>query len=870
MHLARRLLRAGNVIVGIACILSLPTLCGVAQEHPASQPSHESLALDTEAVAPQRFIAAHGRRALIDGYASDSLEIWAYPFQILSGYRIAFRALGATTAINGQDILSRVTYEPGSITRVYIGPDFIVHEKLFVPLNQPGAILSYSIQSAHAVEIEAHATPVLNLMWPAALGSQSVAWNSSLSAFILSESASGYSATVGSPQIVAHDEIGNRTVHGVGDAGIGFTIRPDHDGNASVFFALNASRADPGLLLHALMQDRQALEAEANAHQTELRDRMLQIETPDPRVNQAIAWAEIALDQAWVCNPDLGCGFVAGYGPSRGARRPQYNWFFAGDGLIAADAAMTAGDRDHARDELEFILHYQDAKTGMIWHEISQSAGFLDWAGKYPYMFVHVDITFQFMSALARYITASGDVDFVSKHWQAIEAAYRYCQSVIDPATGLPRIPADKEGGNEQDRMSDDLGLSTSWVEATSAFEQLAKITGHADLSKQAEAANARARSSIPGRYWNTQQSFWISGHTQSGQAMAEQRSSPSEALAMDIFSPDQISRVLDQVASSSFQTDWGTRGIGAGSAGFDPESYAKGSISALHTAGVAQAFWSEHRPVTALALWQSILPWTSLDSLGHIHEVLAGNFYRAQVESVPEQTWSSAGFLDATVHGLLGLQVDAIEHHLTFAPHLPPQWSDVSIAHLNVAEASGISLAIHKTATGLTLHIENPGDAFRFEFTPELPLGAKLGRAYLNEREVPAALEQHAQETDAHVAFDAPHGTSELHLNFQGGVSVIANQPSPLIGEASHGIHVVGVHLEGRVLTLEVDVPSNLESHLQLQTSWQVANSRGVNPSPAADGRIDRTDRIDLSFAASHDTGESYRRARAVVEFKP
>jgi len=864
MHLARSLLCASSLIVGIVCCLPLMTIRGDAQGNPVGQSSDKSMARNTEAVAPQSFIAAHGRRALVDGYASDSLEMWAYPFEILSGYRIAFRPLGVTTPINGQDILSRVTYEPDSITRVYIGPDFIVHEKLFVPLNQPGAILSYSIQSTHTIEIEAHAMPVLNLMWPAALGGQSMAWNPSLSAFVLSERASGYSATVGSPQIVAHDEIGNRTVHGVSDAGLGFTLRPDNEGNASVFVALNAPRADPGLLLHTLVHDRHALEAEAKAHHAELRNRLLQIETPDPGVNQAIAWAEIALDQAWVCNPDLGCGFVAGYGPSRGARRPQYDWFFAGDGLIAADAAVNVGDLDHARAELEFILHYQDVKTGMIWHELSQSAGFLDWAGKYPYMFVHVDITFQFMGMLARYVTATGDVEFVSKHWQSIEAAYRYCQSVIDPATGLPRIPADKEGGNEQDRMSDDLGLSASWVEAVSAFAQLARLTGHADLAKDAEIASARARTAIPGRYWNEQQSFWISGHTQSGQVMAERRSSPSEALTMHLFGSGQTSGILDRIASSSFQTDWGTRGIGEGSAGFDPESYAKGSISALHTAGVAQAFWSEHRPVTALALWQSILPWASLDSLGHMHEVLAGNFYRAQVESVPEQTWSSAGFLNATAHGLLGLQVDAAGHRLVFAPRLPPQWNDLSIAHLPLVGASNVSFMLHRTTNGLTLKIDNPSDTFRLEFNPELPLGAKLERTYLNEREISAVLQQHAQETDAHVVFDAPQGTSELHLNFQGGVSVIANQPAPLIGETSHGIRVIGVHFEEHVLTLDLDVPSDRASNLQLQTTWQVTRTTGANASTAMDGKT------DLIFAANNDVVEPYRRVQTVVEFKP
>ena len=44
----------------------------------------------------------------------------------------------------------------------------------------------------------------------------------------------------------------------------------------------------------------------------------------------------------------------------------------------------------------------------MIWHEISQSADPADWATRYPYMFVHVDITFQYLIAVERYVSAAG------------------------------------------------------------------------------------------------------------------------------------------------------------------------------------------------------------------------------------------------------------------------------------------------------------------------------------------------------------------------------------------------------------------------------------------------------------------------------
>ena len=173
-------------------------------------------------------------------------------------------------------------------------------------------------------------------------------------------------------------------------------------------------------------------EAEARTHYAQLLAGTLRIETPDSAVNQQLAWAQIALDQAWVCNEVLGCGLVAGYGPSRNARRPQYAWFFAGDALIAVDALVSSGDYERAQRALAFIAKYQDAHTGMIWHELSQSADPADWATRYPYMFVHIDITFHYLIAVERYISASGDTQFLQQNWPGLEAAFHYCASLLN------------------------------------------------------------------------------------------------------------------------------------------------------------------------------------------------------------------------------------------------------------------------------------------------------------------------------------------------------------------------------------------------------------------------------------------------------
>jgi glycogen debranching enzyme len=847
----------------LLCLLILVPCDLYTQTTAASAPAEPQLAFSTDAPLSHRFIAAHGRRALIDGYAGAGIEAWIYPFQIFRAYQVAFMPDGATTAIPAEELLSRVEYEPGSITRIYLGPGFIARERLFVPIDQPGAIITYTVQSSKPVDIQIHATPVLDLMWPAATGGQSVQWNAALHAFALSEPGYGYSAIFGSPDIVAHDELGNRTNQGPGGMDVGFTLRTDSSGNANVFIALNPPHpSDQAAIFNQLVRDRDNLHAEAAAHYKACRQTSLQLTTPDTELNDAFASAEVALDQAWVCNADLGCGYVGGYGPSRGARRPQYDWFFAGDGMVAADAALAAGDLVHARDELAFILRYQDRKSGMIWHELSQSAGLIDWVGKYPYMYVHVDITFDFLGTVGRYVAASGDVAFVRDHWQAIEEAYRYCNSLIDSATSLPRIPADKEGGNEQQRMADDLGLSTAWVSASDAVSNMASLVGNTALAHQAATASQSARSAIPKRYWSDSDSFWISGHTTTRQPMVERRSGATAAIAMGLFSANQNDSVLDQLATSSFQTDWGTRGIGADSKGYDPDSYAQGSVWPVGTSSLASTFWSEHRPVTAMAVWRTLIPLNALDSIGHIDEVLAGNFYRPQTESVPEQTWSSAGFVQSTVHGLLGLEVDSIAHRIVFAPRLPVTWENVSVQHIPVAGQS-VCFALRRSGDHLTLHIENPGEPLHLEFAPDLPLGAQLVRATLNQHPISGTIENYPQQTNAKVEADIPHGPSDLDLNSAGGVSVIPETIRPRLGDTSSGIKIISVHLDGTELTIDADIPTTRASHVQLYTAWHVTGGRDVQVQPIAEGEF------DVMFAASPGTLAPWRHARTVVQIK-
>jgi glycogen debranching enzyme len=773
----------------------------------------------TISVAPDRFIAAHGRKAIVMGYASSGLELWTYPLQIISGYQVGFRSGGESSEIDGPSLLRRVSYDPEGITRTYIGPDFIVRERLFVPLEQPSIRLTYSVECRHSVDVVIHFTPVLNLMWPAAIGGQHTQWSSKDSAYRLSDGTEKYSAWIGSQDVLSHDEVLNSAEPGTPVNRLAFVVRPRPIATVVVTSDKDLLAADT------------KSEAEARSYYDKLLAGSLHIETPDAAVNQQLAWAQVALDQAWVCNPGLGCGMVAGYGPSRNARRPQYAWFFAGDGLIATEALISSGNYSRAQEELAFIAKYQDASSGMIWHELSQSANPADWATKYPYMFVHVDITFQYLIEVEHYVAASGDTHFVEEHWPGIEAAYHSCRSLLNAQDGLPRIPSNKEGGDEQDRMTDDAGLSTSWVAASAAFSHLARLQGHAQQAEEAMRQSDQARKSAVARYWDQQRGEWIDGYTEGGRPIFRRGDNGVDLVSGHILDQQRSDLLLDQLAGADFQTDWGTRGVAASSSQYDPSSYSKGSVSAAGTAHVAATYWSSHRPSTAFSIWSAIVPWGTLDSMGHMHELLTGDFYRQQVESVPEQTWSSAAFLSATVHGLLGLERDAQANRLQFSPHLPARWDRLSVSHVQVA-GGAVAMTLTRLPAGMQLDMENSGHPVELAFAPEIPFGAHLSGAELDGKALDVRREEHAQDTHARLTFVMPAGNSHCVIRYDGGVELAVNDPDPQVGEASTGVKIVSVAYREQSLVVEADV-ARPGSAIGLRTSATPLQVRGATLRP-------------------------------------
>ena len=498
---------------------------------------------------------------------------------------------------------------------------------------------------------------------------------------------------------------------------------------------------------------------------------------------------------------------------------------------------LAAGEYARAREELDFIARYQDRRSGMIWHELSQSAALIDWA-RYPYMFVHVDISFQYLATVAAYVRVSGDGAFARAAWPGLAAAWRYCTGLVD-ASGLPHIPPGKEGQNEQDALHDDIRLSTLWIEAADGFATLAQATGHAREAAAAAAMAAKARRALATTGWDSTQNFWLSGHTLAGAPVHDARPDAGGVLLQQVFSPDQIDHALDRLAGPEFATDWGIRSLSAAAPDYDPNRYGSGSVWALGTADTATVFWQSHRRVPALGLWRGIVAWDRLDSGGHLHEVLAGDTFHPEVESVPEQTWSSASLLTSTVEGLLGLAVRSAEHEVDFAPHLPTAWPGVMLDNIMVGDQR-LKLVVRRGAGGIDLDVDNAGGAVRIAFAPEVPFGTAIGQATVGGTATVVTAEPHAHDMHVRTTIVATPGVTHFHVDLSDGVTVEVPAPALLPGARSSGLKIVETTFASDTLTVRGWTSASGENEIVVASPWVLRAASGVHALGAGHYAVD------------------------------
>ena len=691
---------------------------------------------------PRQYLGVVGPRSAWLGLETGEAELWVHPLKLASGFRLGFRVPEYDEPIRGTDVARSVEVRPEATTITYTHATFTVRQHVLAPLDEPGLLVLLEVDTWRPLEIVASFRAALQYAWPGGLGGQYASWSEGDRAFVLSESLRRRNAFVGSPWAT---RASSHPAHALPDAPSTFTI-PVDPGRAAremvpiAIAAGTGERAETARAYRRLLSRAREIYDARVRHAAALREGGLRVDTPDDRLDLALEWAKVNLDEQTVCNPDLGCGLVAGWGPSGDGARPGFGWFFGGDAAINSFAMAATGQWAPAADGLRFLAKYQRA-DGKIPHEVSQAAGVIPWFEEYPYAYYHADTTPFWLLALWRQWKASGDAALLGELWPAARKAWAWClphdtdgDGIIENTTG--GLGAIEVGAIGED-IHQDVYLAAVWTRAAGAMAEMAAARGEPRLAAEARGLEAKARASIESRYWIESAGHHAFGVLRSGRTNDTLTVWPATAAAFSLFEPAHAARTLEALSGHALTADWGARMLSTESPLYDPTHYNMGAVWPFVTGFVALGHYQYARPWAGYPLVDALSRMAFDWARGRHPELLSGAYYRPLDTAVPHQFFATSMLVSPVAYGLLGFEPDAPGRRARLSPQLPPQWGRVRVTGLPVGDVR-LGLAIEQEPGRLSMRLEPSGGPLVLSLRPRPSPGARALTAAVDGVPVP------------------------------------------------------------------------------------------------------------------------------------
>ena len=405
----------------------------------------------------------------------------------------------------------------------------------------------------------------------------------------------------------------------------------------------------------------------------------------------------MALDKGFVCNPQLGCGLIAGLGRSGLTDRPGFGWFFGGDAFMNMWAMTAYGDFETVRESLLFLRDRQ-RDDGKMMHELSQGAGYIEWFEDYPYGYYHADTTPLYISAVRDYVRISGDLDLAREIWPSVTKAYEYCASTDEDGDGLmdntlAGLAAVETGALRSGEVLTDVYLAAVWTMAAESAGELALALGEHDFARRAQDAWVKARAAANARFLDNEGRQIYFAILRDGQGQAEPSVWMAWGLWQRVFDElhPAVGGALEQLAGSGIGADWGARMLSRQSALYEPLSYNNGAIWPFLTGFATLALYEHDRAPAGWAYLDGNADLTFVDARGYITELLSGDRLKPIDASVPHQLFATSGLVSGLLRGLVGLKANALMDSdgagsvgsVTISPQLQPDWDYLHLRNL-------------------------------------------------------------------------------------------------------------------------------------------------------------------------------------------
>jgi glycogen debranching enzyme len=699
---------------------------------------------------PQKPFTVAGVRGVLVGQQDGGFEAWLLPVKVLSHLTIEADIEGYTVPIDVNSMAKEIEVRPDRTVITYSHIGFTVRQIMFSPNDAKlgtGPMVLFEFDCLHPTDFTFRFTPDLRWMWPERNdGVPDAEWIRSGGFYVLHTDYPDLAAAVtipgAQPGILAPYQERPKFY----PTELKLHIDPIRDKGRLFPLLMAVGTSTAAANTHALGESLAHLnagiagsyQAHAASYKKLLAD-TVSISTPDKKLDEAFKWAEVSIEQLRaIAQPSGETALVAGYYESGDSARPGFGWFFGRDALYTLYAVNGFGDFALSKNELEFLIRRQRS-DGKIMHEYSQTAAAIDWRA-FPYMYAAADSTPLFLMAVADYVQASGDEQFLTAHRDAIEKAWAFetdpahdtdHDGIYDNSQGTGWVESWPTGMPHQE-----IYLALLDEQASAAMTQVETLLKDSSKAEAAQARAATIAKTINAEYPDREKGCYAFSRdmAKDGTTSLDRTTTVYPALAWwsnfpGTSSPGDSGSILaqpfgclSQFANATLNTDWGLRDLANDEKFYDGMSYHQGSVWPLFTGWAALAEYRGGQPLAGYQMLMENANLTRAQDLGAVTELLSGDFFVPFGRSTSHQLWSSAMVITPILRGMFGISIDAQTKTITVNPQLPAGWDHAAVMNLPVPDGP----------TSLTFDREGPN--------LDVSLGSTQGEAWHLRSDLPGA----------------------------------------------------------------------------------------------------------------------------------
>ncbi|MBI3405692.1 MAG: hypothetical protein HY046_09580 [Acidobacteria bacterium] len=463
------------------------------------------------------------------------------------------------------------------------------------------------------------------------------------------------------------------------------------------------------------------------------------------------------------------------------------------------------------------------------------------------------------------YVVQSGDTAFATEKWESLRKAYEFLRATYDER-GFPKNFGIGHGwveGGPLLPVKTELYQAGLGIEALRALSNLAQVTGREEMSKALAKDFEKQRALVNESFWIAEKKRFAFALDKNDKKVDEPSVLATVPMWFGLLDEAKADAMITQLADLDHQTDWGMRIISEHSPKFSGGGYHYGSVWPLFTGWAAVGEYRYHRAFAAYENLRSNALLALDGSLGHVTEVLSGDYYQPLSTSSPHQIWSAAMVVSPILRGMFGLSTDAASRTLTFAPHAPAGWTRFTIRNVRAGTAQ-MDLTYSKDAGAITLEVNCANGAVcPVEFAPSISLSAEVLGAEMNGKPVPFHVAANAEDQHAMVRVDASGKTNTLRIRIRKDFNISYDSSLPPLGSRSEGLRLLSQTWTARrdAVTLELAGAVGAEYKLVVDPG-QLASVEGAGPLISETG----VQAVRVRFAAGEPS--TYMKTRVVFHF--